>query len=258
MRKVCLLRVFCIVCFWFGLLGCPQQHKKPTYFDENADGILNNLRACQSKMTALSGVLQTTTWREGERVRLEQLFLRSSEGNLRIDTLSPMGQPLSTVVFDGGKITVYDQNSRQFFVGSADREVVKQFLFIDLPPDDLSTLLGGCSPFTRGVATPLTWEETTGRIRFELSKEEETHTVWIENQTDVRKVEFRNQEAVSTLFMGAYATKAGHKRPMRFKFEDTNQNLEIEIKISELNILETIGGSPFTLTPPPGVEAQPL
>ena len=166
MRKVCLLRVFCIVCLWFGLLGCPQQHKKPTHFDENADGVLNNLRACQSKMTALSGVLQTTTWREGERVRLEQLFLRSSEGNLRIDTLSPMGQPLSTVVFDGGKITVYDQNSGQFFVGSADRDVVKQFLFIDLPPDDLSMLLGGCSPFTYGVATPLTWEETTGRTIF--------------------------------------------------------------------------------------------
>ena len=93
------LLLLCIVVF-----GCNKKHIKPDNFDKDPSDITKALGACADNMTDISGVLDTTIWRNGERLRIEQLFLRSKSGNLRIDSLSPSGQPVNTVVFDGGRL----------------------------------------------------------------------------------------------------------------------------------------------------------
>ena len=77
------LLLLCIVVF-----GCNKKHIKPDNFDKDPSNITKALGACADNMTDISGVLDTTIWRNGERLRIEQLFLRSKSGNLRIDSLS--------------------------------------------------------------------------------------------------------------------------------------------------------------------------
>ena len=140
------MKCFVFICSLVLLLGCPSNYRKPSNFDEDPSTALTELKACKSEMFSTSGVLNTTTWRDEKRVKLEQLFIRSKEGNLRIDTLSPVGEPLSTLVYDGGRLLVYDQMANIFYIGTSSRAVIQRFLFVDIEPRDLSALLGGCMP----------------------------------------------------------------------------------------------------------------
>ena len=110
------VRFFIFLCSITVWMGCPSSHKKPSNFDESPSEVLSHLRSCENKMFTASGVINTTTWSNGKRIKLEQLFIRSTDGNLRIDTLSPVGQPLSTLVFDGGRLLVYDQQAGVFYI----------------------------------------------------------------------------------------------------------------------------------------------
>lgn len=248
------LLLLCIV-----MLGCNKKHIKPDNFDDDPSTLNKSLLACIDKMTNISGVLDTTIWRNGERLRIEQLFLRSQSGNLRIDSLSPSGQPVNTVVFDGGRLLILDQSNHQFLMGPATREVVQKYLYVNLSPDVLSSLLGGCTPVFTGKSSPLSWDEETGRTTFSVNSGESKVHLWFEGQSDIRRIDFtENQDRAYRLLLGDYQTFNAQRRPARLKFIDSSQQVEIEFKIKEIQSVPTIEHSSFLLEPPPGTEVRPL
>jgi outer membrane lipoprotein-sorting protein len=247
------------LCLLFVVIGCTSKYTKPSTFDADPTAILGALDECSKGFTEISGRIETTLWREGERIRLEQLFLRSKSGNLRLDTLSPIGQPLSTVVYDGGRLLILDHLNNQFMIGAANREAMKRFLYVDLEPDALSTLLGGCVPFTKGKPSPtVSWDSETNRSMLTLTADHYVTQLWFENGDEVRRVDLTSKGKVYRLLMGDYESTGQQKRANRLKFEDMAQNLTIEFRISELRTFDQIPPSSFLLSPPPGAKVQPL
>ena len=248
------LLILCIVSF-----GCNKKHIKPDDFNTDPSEINTALTACADGMSDISGVLETTIWRNDERLRIEQLFLRSKSGNLRIDSLSPSGQPVNTVVFDGGRLLIFDQANHQFLMGPATREVIQEYLYINLSPDTLSSLLGGCTPVFKGTLSPLSWDEQTGRTAFTVSTDESNISIWFEDKHDVRRIEFKeSKDRAYRLLLGDYRTFDSHRRPSRLKFIDDAKEVEIEFKVKEIQSVSTIEHSSFMLEPPPGTEVRPL
>ena len=209
-------------------------------------------------MFSTSGVLNTTTWRDGKRVKLDQLFIRSNAGNLRIDTLSPVGEPLSTLVYDGGRLLVYDQTNNIFYIGSATQDVIRTFLLVDIGPGALSTLLGGCMPYTDGTPSKITWAADTGRHTFDLKTETQKIRLWYEAPYRVRRIELRKSEQLYTLLLGHYESIQGLSRPTRMKFLEANSDLEIELSVRDLRKVDAIAPSTFILEPPAGAEVRTL
>ena len=248
------LLLLCIVVF-----GCNKKHIKPDNFDKDPSNITKALGACADNMTDISGVLDTTIWRNGERLRIEQLFLRSKSGNLRIDSLSPSGQPVNTVVFDGGRLLILDQANHQFLMGPATRDVVQKYLYVNLSPDVLSSLLGGCTPVFSGKPSALSWDEETGRTTFSVNHGETNVYLWFEDKSDIRRIDFEESKGRTyRLLLGEYQTFQTQRRAGRLKFIDASQQLEIEFKIKEIESVSTIEHSSFLLEPPPGTEVRPL
>lgn len=246
------------VWLFLGVMGCTSTHTKPSTFDEDPKGALAIIHQCTDMMTDISGVLETTLWRSNERVKLEQLFLRSKSGNLRIDTLSPIGQPLSTVIYDGGRLLILDHPNNQFLIGAANREVMKKFLFVDLEPEALSSLLGGCMPFVDGEPSAVSWDSKVGRSAFSLSSDSLITKIWFEKRGDVRRVDLVKGEHTYALRMGEYRHYGAHRRPQRLKFEDIHRSVTIEFRFSGIQALDQIPPSSFLLSPPPGAEVRPL
>jgi len=209
-------------------------------------------------MFSTSGVLTTTTWREGKRIKLDQLFIRSNAGNLRIDTLSPVGEPLSTLVYDGGRLLIYDQANNIFYIGSATQDVIQTFLLVDIEPNALSTLLGGCMPYTAGTPSKVSWAEDTGRHTFEVQSESHNIRLWYEAPYRIRRVDLRKSEQLYTLLLGNYESINGLSRPTRMKFMEAGSDLEIELSVSDLRKIDAISPSTFVLEPPAGVEVRTL
>ena len=242
----------------FVVFGCTSKHIKPAHFDADPSTIVNGLKQCAEGFTEISGRIETTLWRDGERIRLEQLFLRAKSGNLRLDTLSPIGQSLSTVVYDGGRLLILDHPHNEFFIGAANREVMKRFLYVDLDPDALSTLLGGCVPFTTGTPSQVSWDAETNRSTVTLTEGQQITQLWFENGDEVRRVDSKANGKVYRLLLGDYQSVGRQKRPNRLKFEDTTQDFTIEFRLSDLRTLEQIPASSFLLSPPPGAKVRPL
>ncbi len=241
-----------------GFVGCTSTHTKPSNFDDDPSRTLAVITQCQQMVSDISGVLETTIWRGEERLKLEQLFLRSKSGNLRIDTLSPVGQPLSTVVYDGGRLLILDHPNNQLLIGAASRDVMKQFLYVDLEPEALSSLLGGCIPFVDGRPSAIRWDPQTGRSVFSLTTDTLLTKIWFENTDEVRRVDLISGPRTYRLRLGKYETYSEHKRPTRLKFEDGSQNLTIEFRFSDIRTLDQIPVSSFLLSPPAGAEVRPL
>ncbi len=252
------MRIIRYLCLFLGVIGCGSTQTKPSTFDEDPKHALAVINQCADMMTDISGVLDTTLWRSDERVKLEQLFLRSKSGNLRIDTLSPIGQPLSTVVYDGGRLLILDHPNNQLLIGAANRDVMKKFLFVDLEPEALSTLLGGCMPFVNGTPSPVSWDANVGRSAFSLVNEALVTKIWFENLGDVRRVDLLKDAQTYTLRLGEYMQYGSHKRPQRLKFDDKSRSITIEFRFSDIQMLDQIPASSFLLSPPPGAEVRPL
>ena len=242
----------------FVVFGCTSKHTKPAHFNVDPSAFLAGLEQCVEGFTDISGRIEMTLWRDGERIRLEQLFLRAQSGNLRLDTLSPVGQSLSTITYDGGRLLIIDHPNHQFLIGAANREVMKRYLYVDLDPDALSSLLGGCVPFTTGTPSRVSWDSELSRLTVTLTEDEQSTQFWFENENEVRRVDIKGNGKVYRLLLGDYESAGKHKRPNRLKFEDTTQNLTIEFRLSQLQTLDQIPASSFLLSPPPGAKVQPL
>ena len=239
-------------------MGCPSNYRKPADFTQDPSGIIAHIKTCESLTKSTSGILKTDTWRDGNRLKLEQMFIRSNTGALRIDTLSPVGQPLSTLVFDGGRLLIYDQVEPAFYMGSASRTVIQQFLMVDIEPDALSSLLGGCLPQFPGTPSAVTWDEASGRHSFSINDNHLSARIWYESGLKVRRVELTEPTRKYTLLMGDYKEVGGQYRPTRLKFIDQKTQLEVDLELEDLRTVETVSPQTFRLEPPAGLGVRML
>lgn len=239
-------------------MGCPTNYRKPADFTQDSSGIIAHMKTCESLTKSTSGILKTDTWRDGNRLKLEQMFIRSSAGALRVDTLSPIGQPLSTLVFDGGRLLIYDQVEPAFYMGSASRTVIQQFLMVDIEPNALSSLLGGCLPQFPGTPSEVTWDEASGRHRFSIKDDHRTVQIWYESGLKVRRVELMEPTRQYTLLMGDYEEVGQQVRPTRLKFIDQKTQIEVDLALKDLRTLETVPSQTFKLELPAGLEVRML
>ena len=238
-------------------LACVSHFEKPTGFNEDPSSIIQRLSECERRQVNESGVLESTVWKEDERVRVEQLFLRSLDGRLRVDTLSPVGQPLNTIAFDGGRILILDHQNHVFRVGPAERSVLREHLFVDLEPVELSALIGGCVPFVSGRAQKLDWDSNSGRSILKLEETGRTITLALENNKRVRSVDIVTDSKHTRLLMGDYRG-TDFERPFRFKFIDDARSIHVEFTLSELKTMATLPSESFLISPPNGVRVEPL
>ena len=252
------MRFILLTCSIFVWMGCPTNYRKPADFTQDPSDIMAHMKTCESLTKSTSGILKTDTWRDGNRLKLEQMFIRANTGALRIDTLSPIGQPLSTLVFDGGRLLIYDQTEPAFYMGSASRTVIQQFLMVDIEPNALSSLLGGCLPQFPGIPSEVTWDEASGRHSFSITDAHKAVRIWYESGLKVRRVELTEQTRQYTLLMGNYKKIGEQIRPTKLKFIDQKTQLEVDLDLKDLRTLENVSPQTFMLEPPAGLEVRML
>ncbi len=77
----------------------------------------------------------------GERQRLTGVLLVRGPASLRLEALSPFGQPYLLVVVHEGRLTAYDAAKNEALVGPATAETIAGVLGLPLEPEDLVAVL---------------------------------------------------------------------------------------------------------------------
>jgi outer membrane lipoprotein-sorting protein len=81
--------------------------------------------------------------RGGERQQLTGVLLARSPASVRLEALSPLGQPLLLATIHEGRLTAYDAASNSALVGPATADTAARLLSLPFDPDDLVGVLAG-------------------------------------------------------------------------------------------------------------------
>ncbi len=230
--------------------GCGGSVPKPENFTEDAEVILQPIadRAVES----LSAELHLDAWQGGERVKFQQLIAVQKPDHLRIDSLSPFGQPLSTLVSDGETISIYSQKDRKFYSGAATPQNLARLLPIQMHPSELSALLRAEIPIIDYQTAQVSWDSDAGRTVVVLQNQSEQQILRIEPKRQlVTQSEVKTQNALRyRAQLGDYSSDA-KPFPRRMRLESGDFKVEIEVKDHRIDI--ELADETFELYPPKGV-----
>ena len=91
----------------------------------------------------LRALADVTLKRGKDRQRLSGVVLALAPASVRLEALSPFGQPFLLVTVHDGKITAYNAATNEARVGAANVETAADLLSLPVEPEDLVALLSG-------------------------------------------------------------------------------------------------------------------
>lgn len=244
--------------------ACPSRFPAPADEITDPEVILASLRAREGQVDALTAALSSEIWKGDERVRLRQLIAVKSPDQLRIDTLSPFDQPLSTLVSDGRVLSVYSLEERSFLQGAATAANLSRLLPLRLEPSELVSMLRGGAPLIRHDEALVSWDDTVGAYLLTLVGGPQRQTLHIE-PAGLRPIRARLQRSGRTVYdarFGDYVDtpdlRTGPAVPRRMRFEVPSETLSVELQVREVELGADIPDDAFRLEPPRGIPVEPL
>lgn len=230
----------------------------------SAEVLAEELRQDAAARTSMRSLGRVTYFGEKGRVRLSAVLLAERPGKLRVETLSPLEQPVDVMVTDGQRLTLL--SGGRLREGPATPENIARLIPISLWPEELvEVLLGGVPRSERYRPSALERHpDREGRWRLSLLAEGGQRVELAVEPASRRIEEVVSREAggrVSfTVRYDEHEAIAGlpGELPRRIVIEMKEPELEVTIKLRELEVNVPMDAELFRLIPPPGVRPERL
>ena len=246
------------------LLPACTFHKKPSLvqlpFPEVAE-LLQNIDRQNSNVKSLEGRMSSKIENSYGRSSTTQLILLKKPAFLRLDALTPFGQPAVTVSTDGEMIFLYNHSKRRYFTGMAR----SHHLFSLLPPmlsvKDLTLILTGGIPIIDYEESRVTVDKVKGYYILILTKGERREEIYYDftNLDPAKAIIYDGiNKIILSLSMDEYENFDGERVPTIIKIVLPAENYELEVNYSQINLNTIEETSYFALNPPEGVIIENL
>lgn len=230
----------------------------------SAEAAIEGLQQDAATRQSMRSLGRVTYFGDRGRVRLNAVLLAQRPGRLRVETLSPLEQPVDVMVTDGARLSLL--SGGRLREGPATPENIARLIPISLWPKELvEVLLGGVPRGERYKPSSLGWHpEREGRWRLVLAGAGgETVELTLEPATRIVE-EVRTFTSEGKLsFSIRYdehepITGLSGELPRRIVLEMKDPELEVTIKLRELEVNVPIASELFELKPPAGVPVERL
>ncbi len=242
------------------LTACGGGQVRPEGAAEQPQAYLDAINRRSNAIKGLTAEIKTEIWRGGKRVRATQLVAVDGQGRLRIDVLSPFGQPLSTLVSDGGRLMIYSMENRRFLVGAATPENLARLVPLKIDPSALSALLRGAIPILAHDTATVAWDATAGTHQLDLRGSAGRQLIDLEPDS-LRVVRLRQWQGGSLVVDGRFGDYSGGGDaiiPQRMRFESPEDDLQVDLKVTDFRLDPSFTEATFQLAPPRGVVVEAL
>ncbi len=240
------------------IAGCGGRQSQPADFNPDPSPFIQRIKERNEAIKSLTAELTVELWKGTDRLRFSQMVAVDSSQRLRIDALSPMGSPISTMVSDGGRLMLYAVSEKRFFIGESSPENLAQLLPVPLDPSELSMLLRGAIPLMDADESLVEWDSDAGQpVLVRVGQTGRQKISFHSTGGQVLQIRRWNGEALSyDVRFARYEGKAPLEVPRRIRLKVPRGKIEVDmtVKNHRLNIdlpLET-----FQLKPPRGVVVQ--
>ena len=241
------------------LMGCSGRFPIPSNYQPQPERYHQALTTRGEQVKSLSGELAVELWEKSDRVAIRQLFASEPPRKLRIDTLTPFERPLATLIYNAHLLALHDIERGVFAVGIANQDNFERLTRVRIEPSAMSALLSGQVPRLMTSGGEVTWDETRGRSRLELKREDERELIYFrEGDLTPRLVElYRGGELQVRLSLARY-TKSEPKIPQRLRFEIPKREIRVEIELKDMTLNPDLPAEAFEVSAPPGVPTTKL
>ncbi len=242
------------------LTACGGGQVRPDGAATEPTAYLDAISRRADAIKGLTAEIKLEIWREQKRVRATQLVAVDGQGRLRIDVLSPFGQPISTLVSDGSRLMIYSMEERRFLIGAATPENLARLVPLELSPSVLSALLRGAIPVLTHESAEVAWDKTAGTHQLDLRASGERQLIDFEPAAlrVVRLRQWRGDTVIVDGRFGDYSGTGDAIIPRRMRFESPAENLQVDLKVVNFRLDPSFTDSTFELTPPRGVPVEAL
>ena len=240
------------------IFGCGGQHPKPTQFDADPAPFIKRVNERNDAIASLTAELTVELWRGAERLRFTQMVAVDHQKRLRIDALSPMGSPISTLVSDGGRLMLYAVSQKRFFIGESSPENLGRLLPVPLDPSELSMLIRGAIPMIEARSKRLEWNAKDGHYSLILEGEKGREIIGFDPKSyDVIRIERWIEDALRYAVRFADYEGAPNLRvPQRIRLEVPDGKIEVDMTVKNHQVNPDLPLEAFQLKPPRGVVVQ--
>lgn len=233
------------------LTGCPDRHPQPADYSDDPARLIAAVQRQSEAVRSLSGQLAIEVWHDGDRVRLKQFIAADRQGRLRIDALSPFGQPLSTLVSDGSRLMIYSLEDKKFYVGAATPENLARLMPVELEPETLAALLRGSVPIMAHDRATVSWNGSAGAYRLDLEAGEQGQQIEFAPDT-LRVTRLRRRVGGKLRYDARFAEWTGKGDaaiPRRIRSESPADDLRVDLEVVDHQIDPDLPDEAFHLEP---------
>lgn len=115
----------------------------PPVDDGQARGTLDRLMAQNSRMTQFKGLLNARVHTQGRSITGRVAVAAATPNQLRLEWLSPLGRPLTSMAGNGKKLTILSYADNEHHTLRQTPTVLKNLIHVPIGLEDLLTLLSG-------------------------------------------------------------------------------------------------------------------
>lgn len=256
-------RPLTLVLLLIALVACGGRVTPPTDFSSDPARYHAAFDERRSQVKALSGELALEIWEGDQRVRARQLFATIPPHRLRVDTLSPFEQPVSTLIINEQQLALHELDQRRFRVGEPTADHLGKLSRIHLDPTALATVLSGQPPLIQSAGGVVSWDDQRGLYLLTLTSAgspiADREELWL-SPRDLTVVEvrlYRAGELDLRLQLTDYTTHEP-KLPRRMRFELPQRKVRVEVKLKDFALNPDLPEEAFVIISPFGISPEPL
>ena len=164
-------------------------------------------------------------------------------GSVRIEALTPLGDPAAVLVADQGNFSLLDLRNNVFYRGPATPRNLSRLIPAPLTADQLVALITGAIP---EGGEPLTAKRDDDGYLLGLQQE----LVWLGNDMRVRRVERGGWSVV--------LDDHDEGVPHTIHLEAPSRNTKVDLRLSKVATGKPPPDTAFRLTPPAGMRVEDL
>lgn len=223
--------------------------------------LLDILKKRNGAVSSLEGKINSRIVSRGGKSSSTQLIILKRPFSLRLDALTPFGNPALTMTTDGERVSLYYHSKRRFFSGNADSRNISRIFPTSLSLGDLTLILTGGIPVIDFDRDTVAVGTKDGRYCLTLRDDQIMEDICF----DVTTMEplggviyDKEGRTILSITLEDYRDAGGIRMPARIKTSLPLENYTMDVRYTEMSVNGFAEESLFALQPPEGVTAENL
>ncbi len=241
--------------------GCPRRIPTldPAAQITDAEELIKAVAQSGQKLTALRATGSVIMRTGSKRLKAHTVVLVRRPAKLRFETESFFDQPLSILITDGMRFSLWDMQEGRFLSGRATPDNISRVIPIPMDGPEVVGIIMGDPPLIAYAQSALRWDPDQGQYHLTLSNSRQTQQIWIHPER-LRPVKIVCEQEGKLLYRLQYQEWQGGKQdphfPTKIRFEMPARDIQLRLRLREVERNVELSKELFELTPPPGLSVE--